>query len=477
MNQNIPLISLLNGKSGKYLYDTNTNTILKVENEVFDKLKEVIKIGYIDFLKKNNPNDLVIKTIVRMYSEGFLRSSYIEQLEHPVSDYINDYLDNGINGLILQVTQNCNLKCRYCSFACDETFLNRDHSKKTMKFEIAKKTLDFLKEHSKNTKSISIGFYGGEPLIEIKLIEECIEYAKKIFFDKIITFNITSNGTIMNNKILQVLKENNVVLMISLDGPRAIHNINRRYFINGKGSFDKVIENLLFIKKNEYEYFKTIKYNSVVELDNNNIEDVVNFFSSNEVTRDNDYQLTLVADNFININYSETNEFLCSKETYIFKNFINYLCGKSFSYDFSYLENLKSLSQTISFEKELPKQYHNYGPCIPGYLRLHVDVDGIFRPCEKVSEKSDEMIIGNINDGFNYDNIYRLLNYGSTKRLNCKNCWAIRLCQMCCNNFDYHGEDKEAYFEEKCLMEKRNIKEAIECLLILRECGVNLKDE
>lgn len=477
MNQDIPLLTLLNCKSGKYLYDANTNTILKVENVVFEKLKELEKIGYKNFIKKNNSEEPVIKTIIRMYGEGFLHPSNIEKLKHPVSDYIHDYLQNGINGLILQVTQNCNLKCRYCSFACDESILNRKHSEKVMNWETAKKALDFLKEHAKDSKSISIGFYGGEPLIEINLIEQCIEYAKSLFFDKIITFNITTNGTIMNHEILKVLKDNNVVLLISLDGPREIHNINRRYFVNGKGSFDKVYENLLFIKNTEYEYFKTIRYNSVIELDNNKVKDVVDFFTSNEVTKNNDYQLTLVSDNFININYSETNEFLYSKETYIFKNLIDYLSGKTYSYDFSYLNNLKSLAQSISYEKELPKTYHNCGPCIPGHLRLHVDVDGIFRPCEKISEKSGEMIIGSLDDGFMYDNIYSQLNYGLSKGLKCKNCWAIRLCQMCCNNFDYHGEDKDLYFEEKCAMEKRNIKEAIECLLILKECGVNLQDE
>lgn len=477
MNKDIPLITLLNCKSGKYIYDTNTNTILKVDEKVFECLKEVEKIGFYKYIEKSNEDNKVINTIIRMHKEGFLCSSNIEKLSHPVSNFIYDYLENGVNGLILQVTQNCNLKCRYCSFACDETILNRDHSEKIMSWEIAKGALDFLHKHSKNTKLLSIGFYGGEPLIETNLIEKCIEYTKKIFFDKVLTFNITTNGTIMNSKILKLLKDNNVNLLVSLDGPKEIHNINRRYFINGKGSFEKVYENLMFIKNNDYEYFKTIKFNSVIELDNDKVRDVVDFFTLDDVTKDNEYQLTLVSDNFININYSETKEFLCAKETYIFKNLINYLSGKSFSYDFNYLDNLKSLAQAISYEKKLPKEYHNYGSCIPGHLRLHIDVDGLFRPCEKVSEKSNEMIIGNLNDGFNYEKIHKQLNYGFTKFLNCKNCWAIRLCQMCSNNFDYFGEDKKTYFEEKCAMEKRNIREALECLLILKECGVNLKYE
>ena len=54
MNKDIPLITFLNCKSGKYIYDTNTNTILKVGEEVFESLKEVEKIGFSKFIEKNN---------------------------------------------------------------------------------------------------------------------------------------------------------------------------------------------------------------------------------------------------------------------------------------------------------------------------------------------------------------------------------------------------------------------------------------
>ncbi len=42
----------------------------------------------------------------------------------------------------------------------------------------------------------------------------------------------------------------------------------------------------------------------------------------------------------------------------------------------------------------------SWGPCVPGVMRLFINVDGYFYPCEKASEASDSMNIGNLDQGY-----------------------------------------------------------------------------
>ena len=57
-----------------------------------------------------------------------------------------------------------------------------------MSVEVAKQAIDFLVKHSENSKEISIGFYGGEPLLEVPLIREVVDYAEGVFSGKKTSF-------------------------------------------------------------------------------------------------------------------------------------------------------------------------------------------------------------------------------------------------------------------------------------------------
>ena len=71
------------------------------------------------------------------------------------------------------------------------------------------------------------------------------------------------------------------------------------------------------------------------------------------------------------------------------------------------------------------------GPCIPGQLRLFVNVHEQLFPCERVSERSPAMCIGTLDDGFNLENAQKILNVGKLTEESCKNCWCFRYCTLC----------------------------------------------
>ena len=80
----------------------------------------------------------------RLTDRGLLKESVVEKIEHPDSVDLKYFSEHKINDLILQVTQQCNLRCRYCSYS--GLYNNRTHSSERMDFTLAKKAIDKLQE-------------------------------------------------------------------------------------------------------------------------------------------------------------------------------------------------------------------------------------------------------------------------------------------------------------------------------------------
>ena len=100
----------------------------------------------------------------------------------------------------------------------------------------------------------------------------------------------------------------------------------------------------------------------------------------------------------------------------------------------------KELNKTWSREAFVAKKMSHSGPCIPGKTRLLVDTEGKFMLCERVSEASEVMNIGNIHTGIDLEKAMKLLNICQINEERCKNCWAILNCQ-CCAKFCYYKDD------------------------------------
>ena len=132
---------------------------------------------------------------------GYLSSANVKQIEHPLSNLSEHLLARGLEKMTLQVTQNCNLRCKYCIYSEVSNLSQRSHNENAMSFETAKNAIDFFGVHSRDKKQVAIGFYGGEPLLEFQLIKDAVSYAKKIFEGKDLSFHITTNATLMTDEM------------------------------------------------------------------------------------------------------------------------------------------------------------------------------------------------------------------------------------------------------------------------------------
>ena len=121
---------------------------------------------------------------------------------------------NNFNSIILSITDDCNLKCRYC-------FVKKQHT--YMSLDIAKKAIDLCND---NNRSYSITFFGGEPtLLWNQIIVPTVLYAEEQ--NKKINFSITSNGTLLDEQKLQFMVKHDIKLLLSMDGDYETQNYNR----------------------------------------------------------------------------------------------------------------------------------------------------------------------------------------------------------------------------------------------------------
>ena len=187
-----------------------------------------------------------IERWVKTYGGIFITNKEIQKNKYNMK-YFNEitlkqFFDMGNQyQLIINITEDCNLRCKY--YYLSEVYeFTRNRTSQKMTLETGKrainmflKKLDEISEFNPGKKGI-ITFYGGEPLLEYLNIKELIEYAKKTTTVPL-TFNLTTNGTLLNEEIIDFIVENNIYVAVSLDGSMFNHDRNRVYS-NNKGSYE-----------------------------------------------------------------------------------------------------------------------------------------------------------------------------------------------------------------------------------------------
>lgn len=413
----MPFIKLFCTPNNYYFLDVNKNKFIEISELSFEYLKRQ--------LEGNDIKEKIPDEICRLKEAGYLsEESNVKYIKHMVSDYLEVFLKRRLLKLTLQVTQNCNFKCRYCVYSEENNKMQHSHSSKNMSWRLAKDAINFLWSHSVDSSSVNIGFYGGEPLLQMPLIKSAIEYSEKLFKGKKPTFNITTNGTLLDEEKILYFQKHNVFIMISLDGPQNINDKNRIY-PDGTGTYDSVIEKINLIRKVAPEYAEKLQISMVMDPENdfdcinciylqeddfnklNIAPAIVDKECDKEETKfSNDYTWKYRYQRFLAI-LSYLNRYEEEKISPIVRTSVNSDIEHRFDF-----ENTSALYETDA----------SAGPCITGQARLFCNVDGNSFPCERVSETSPSMCIGTIEKGFNLENAKRFLNVGALTENMCKTC-------------------------------------------------------
>lgn len=398
--------------------------------------------------------------------------------------YNEDYIEEKLKQLDLvcfEVTQKCNLRCKYCTYG--EIYQNNEERFiKTLKLSTAITLIDYLFEQWDKVRDNKIiektfSFYGGEPLLKMDIIKEIVSYIKKKYSNHyIFKFNITTNGVLLKEYINYLVSEDFNVLF-SLDGDRK-GNIYR-VSVNGESIYDKLIHNLLFVKKTHPEYFKQkINFNAILN-SNNSISDLNKFFE--EKFPENDFTITNLTSTgiksnkiveFNKINYDSKKEkadrescFQIERklDTGLFKHYSD-LKRNAFSFNFS-----SPVEMTV---KENSCFCIPTGTCSP-FDKLFLNTSGEILPCEKVHDK---YVLGRVlKTGVNLDfkTIADLYEQNFNKIIKkCSECWYQDICKSCVFSMD----SKNEFFHCPNYMSRQkylnNIKSLIQDVELLGENNV-----
>lgn len=144
-----------------------------------------------------------------------------------------------ITNVALFLTQSCNLRCIYC-YGNGGKYGKKGHMDETT----ALQSIDWLLDQSEKKKQISIGFFGGEPFLNFPLMKTVVASAKRKSEEKSkqVLFKVTTNATLLTDERIAFMKAHDMDVMVSLDGPRNIQDLQRPY-ASGKGSYEDVARN------------------------------------------------------------------------------------------------------------------------------------------------------------------------------------------------------------------------------------------
>jgi uncharacterized protein len=233
------------------LLDVPSGSIFSVDKRVYDYLQVVLANPESDAAQLERVIGLDAQTIAEIEGELeqlIARGCLFTQLAMPTED--SSALT--LKSLCLNVAHECNFACTYC-FAHGGGY----HGEATlMSREVARAGIDFLVRESGKHHNVEVDFFGGEPLMNWAVVVDTMEYAKTTYAEKVWRFTLTTNGSLLREDMFRVLEENDVSVVLSLDGGRTTNDANR-VLKNAQGTFDTIIERIrrFAVTRDEGGYF------------------------------------------------------------------------------------------------------------------------------------------------------------------------------------------------------------------------------
>lgn len=161
---------------------------------------------------------------------------------NPASVKVQSY---PLSTVVLNVNTGCNLSCTYC-YKEDLAVPARG---RRMSFETAARSIDLLFREGAARDRLGVVFFGGEPLTNVPLIRQVVEYAemKAAAAGRQVDFSLTTNATLLDDALVEWFDAHRFGLSVSMDGPKRLHDRHRRT-VGGQGTYDVVarkVERLL----------------------------------------------------------------------------------------------------------------------------------------------------------------------------------------------------------------------------------------
>lgn len=357
---------------------------------------------------------------------------------------------SGLNQLILSISYACNFRCKYCFYG-DAYPESREHQGVLMSFDVAKKAIDDFMQHIVAAKDynprrkFSIMFYGGEPLLNFPVLKRCVTYFEEKYAGWNAYFQITTNGYLLTDEIIDFIIAHDIGVSVSFDGPKSEQD-RLRITAEGKGTFDVVYSNIqkLYRKRNERVSVLSV-YDPKTDL-----VAVSNFFDKDQFclplmmspVRDT---YSTYYDQFTESDYQKYFENVETLRKIFFETCVGSK-GTMWRYSSRFFLNscmrfFEGTTNTGAVNEKLVKLTNG---CVPG-VKVHVVPDGTYYMCEKMLDKYP---IGTIQTGLDFEAMAAIVNDYNEKVAGCIACKFREICAMC--EAQLEGPDGFHFNSENC---------------------------
>ncbi len=364
-------------------------------------------------------------------------------------EYVTDFKkrETVVKALCLHVAHDCNLGCKYC-FAEEGEYHGR---RALMSFEVGKKALDFLIRHSGNRRNLEVDFFGGEPLMNWKVVKELVEYGRSQEEErnKRFRFTLTTNGMLLDDEVMEFCNREMSNVVLSLDGRRQVNDYMRPTRNLRGSSYDIIVPKFqkfarsrkgkdYYVRgtftRNNLDFSQDVKHFADLGFEQMSIEPVVADPKEPYAIREEDLPQIM--------------------EEYD-KLALEYIKRKREGRGFNFFHFNIDLSQGPCVAKRL-------SGCGSGTEYLAVTPWGDFYPCHQFVGQ-DEFRMGSVDEGIVRTDIrdeFKLCNVYAKEK--CRECFARFYCSGGCaaNAYNFHGKITDAY-EIGCEMQKKRIECAI----------------
>jgi len=226
-------ISNFNDDDGNaYYYHTSTGSMLKVSQGQLASLEEMI----------SNPEAASPLVLERLIETGFVIKNDVDEVQQVQQMALHrNYNKSDHLELTILPTEQCNFRCVYCYEDFKLPVMSEEHQESLIKY---------VRKEMAHRKGLSVGWFGGEPLMALPVIEklstafiEICELNKKPY-----NATVTTNAYTLDVSNFERLRNYRVNhFQITIDGPRQTHD-KQRVLMNGSPTFDKILNNLCEIR-------------------------------------------------------------------------------------------------------------------------------------------------------------------------------------------------------------------------------------
>lgn len=352
---------------------------------------------------------------------------------------LNAHRTNYLHILCLVLNNTCNLACDYC-------FANKgkyDKPNEQMKWSVAKKAIDTLANTviENSGSNMTISFFGGEPLLSFKLIQDIVQYIKVKYHNIHCTYMITTNATLIDREKALFMENNKFDIMISIDRNEKMHNRYRKY-LSGRGSYIDVIKGI-----NKFSN-KSILNARITITDAN--ADIVSYIG--DILELGFKRITFAVD--YNISEKNFEIFIASLKKLIEKYLIDIQNNKFYE-----ITNFSRVIINIALNQR------NLSHCNAGISYLAVSADGTYYRCPRFVGHS-KFSLGDVKESKILQNklkdFKKKVKDDPTKRnIKCKKCKFVYLCGGMCYHHAYMSKLNEFESVPRECIEKITIFEGI----------------